>query len=90
MGIGRMARDSLLATPSVKATPTHAFDTRARATLGEPKARAMISLFMHGGPSHMDLTDPKPELSKRHGQDYQSDIKYSFVNRASKKLKGTQ
>ncbi len=23
----------------------------------------MISLFMHGGPSHVDLFDPKPELT---------------------------
>src|SRR4051794_20213579 len=30
----------------------------------EPKARAMISLFMGGGPSHLDLFDPKPMLQK--------------------------
>ena len=33
-----------------------------------PKAKAVIQLFQHGGPSHTDLLDPKPELSKRHGQ----------------------
>ncbi len=33
-----------------------------------PKARAVIQLFMHGGPSHMDLLDPKPELSRFNGQ----------------------
>jgi hypothetical protein len=33
-----------------------------------PKARAVIQLFQHGGPSHVDLLDPKPELSRRHGQ----------------------
>ncbi|MBI5758896.1 MAG: DUF1501 domain-containing protein [Planctomycetales bacterium] len=33
-----------------------------------PKARAVIQLFQHGGPSHMDLFDPKPELNKRDGQ----------------------
>ncbi len=54
-----------------------------------PKAKAMISLFMHGGPSHVDLFDPKPELTKHSGKDYQGDIKFSFVNRASKKLFGT-
>ena len=54
-----------------------------------PKATAMISLFMHGGPSHVDLFDPKPELSKHSGKEYQGDVKYSFVNRASKKLFGT-
>lgn len=33
-----------------------------------PRARAVIQLFQHGGPSHMDLLDPKPELNKRDGQ----------------------
>src|SRR5262249_54482912 len=27
-----------------------------------PRARAVIQLFQHGGPSHVDLLDPKPEL----------------------------
>jgi hypothetical protein len=54
-----------------------------------PKAKAMISLFMHGGPSHVDLFDPKPELTKHSGQDYKGDVQFSFVNRASKKLFGS-
>ncbi|MEW5976246.1 MAG: DUF1501 domain-containing protein [Acidobacteriota bacterium] len=32
----------------------------------EPKAKAVISLFMNGGASHLDTFDPKPELIKRH------------------------
>lgn len=44
---------------------------------------------MHGGPSHVDLLDPKPNLSKFSGTDYQGDVHFSFVNRASKKLFGT-
>src|SRR5438309_289836 len=32
------------------------------------KARSCIFLFMYGGPSQVDLFDPKPELSKRHGK----------------------
>ena len=51
-----------------------------------PKATAMISLFMHGGPSHVDLFDPKPELTRAHGTEYGGDVVFSFVNRASKKL----
>lgn len=35
-----------------------------------PKATSVIHLFMNGGPSQMDLFDPKPELQKRHGEDY--------------------
>jgi Protein of unknown function (DUF1501) len=34
----------------------------------EPRARSVIFLFMEGGPSHIDLFDPKPELTKRAGQ----------------------
>ena len=33
-----------------------------------PRARSVIQLMMNGGPSPMDLFDPKPELTKRHGQ----------------------
>jgi hypothetical protein len=31
-------------------------------------AKSVISLFMHGGPSHLDTFDPKPLLNKMHGQ----------------------
>src|SRR5438067_665101 len=32
------------------------------------KAKACICLFNYGGPSQVDLFDPKPELTKRSGQ----------------------
>ncbi|MFM8275002.1 MAG: DUF1501 domain-containing protein [Gemmata sp.] len=32
------------------------------------RAKAVIFLFMEGGPSHIDLFDPKPLLNKLHGQ----------------------
>src|SRR6185295_8508701 len=32
------------------------------------KAKSVIFLFMYGGPSHIDLFDPKPELTKWHGE----------------------
>jgi hypothetical protein len=31
-----------------------------------PKAKAVIQLYMHGGPSHVDLLDPKPMLNRFH------------------------
>ncbi|HYZ85833.1 MAG TPA: DUF1501 domain-containing protein [Bryobacteraceae bacterium] len=33
-----------------------------------PQAKSVIWLFMEGGPSHIDLFDPKPKLSELHGQ----------------------
>lgn len=34
------------------------------------RAKAVIHLFMNGGPSQMDLFDPKPMLDKHHGKPY--------------------
>jgi hypothetical protein len=34
------------------------------------KAKSVIHLFMNGGPSQMDLFDPKPMLAKHHGEPY--------------------
>ena len=33
-----------------------------------PRAKNVIFIFMAGGPSHLDLFDPKPEMAKQHGQ----------------------
>ena len=46
------------------------FDLKPRCAAASPKARGVIHLFMNGGPSQMDLFDPKEELTRRHGQDY--------------------
>lgn len=38
----------------------------------KPRAKYVIHLFMNGGPSHVDTFDPKPQLTKRHGQELPS------------------
>ncbi len=48
----------------------------------------MISLFMQGGPSHIDLFDPKPEINKRHMTKFDGDIKYDNAAESSAKLYG--
>src|SRR5262245_4918087 len=65
-----LRQENLLATPPNMPRQPQSFDLRSKPPLLQPRARAMISLFMHGGPSHVDLFDPKPELTKRSGQDY--------------------
>ncbi|MCH7751699.1 MAG: DUF1501 domain-containing protein [Planctomycetes bacterium] len=43
----------------------------AEQTVGKvfpPQAKSVIFLFMEGGPSHIDLFDPKPELTRLAGQ----------------------
>ena len=55
----------------------------------EPKAKAMISLFMMGGPSQMDLFDPKPMLTKYDGKSFPGEIKYDNLAQASAKVFGS-
>ena len=47
-----------------------------------PKAKAVIFLFMVGGPSQMETFDPKPDLDKLHGQQMPAsfgEVKSQFV-----------
>jgi hypothetical protein len=91
-GLGGLALNWLLQQDSAQASPTSAasertsFDLRSRPPSRPPSATAMISMFMQGGPSHLDLFDPKPELAKRHLQNYTGDIKYDDTAGASTKL----
>lgn len=55
------ARAGLLPTPS--ANPL-----AARPPHFQAKARSIIFMFMVGGPSHIDLFDPKPQLQRFQGQ----------------------
>jgi hypothetical protein len=41
------------------------------------KAKACISLFMEGGPSHIDTFDPKPKLAELHMQEFQRTDKFA-------------
>jgi hypothetical protein len=94
-GVGAFAlahllrQDGLLADEPKKPGENQPLDLKPKATHFAPRAAAMISLFMHGGPSHVDLLDPKPDLSRHHGTEYGGDVVYSFVNRANKKLFGS-
>jgi hypothetical protein len=67
-------------------------ETRAASPLApkEPhhpgKAKAVICLFQHGGPSQMDLFDSKPELNQRHGQPYPGQVEAHFHTQQGKLL----
>src|SRR5690242_18826344 len=81
-GLGGLALNWLLeqdrarATPAKPASVRTSFDLHHRSPARQPHATAMISMFMQGGPSHLDLFDPKPELTKRHLQHFTGDVKY--------------
>jgi len=60
-GFGSLALSFLLGQESVQAQP-------AALSHHLPKAKSVIFLFMEGGPSHLDLLDPKPLLNKLAGK----------------------
>ena len=65
------------------------FDLRARPGHAPPRATAVIMLMQVGGPSHIDLFDPKPELQKRDGQPYPDDVEMLQPGSENKKLMAT-
>jgi hypothetical protein len=76
-GLGSLALSALLgrdaaaaqAAPAGPAAPTGpAAVGPARAPHFAPKAKSIIWLFMNGGPSQLDLLDPKPALAELDGQ----------------------
>jgi hypothetical protein len=40
-----------------------------------PRARRIVFLFQSGGPSHLDLFDPKPELVRRNGEELPESVR---------------
>ena len=67
-GFGALALQSLLSRDGLLASENQKSPLAPRAPHFAPRARSVIFLFMYGGPSHVDLFDPKPALAKWHGQ----------------------
>src|SRR5262245_17148698 len=82
-GFGLVALSSLLeaspASPLVASPPDF-----------PAKAKSIIYLFMHGGASHVDTFDPKPQLTKHSGQplsvELAKTIKTSFIHDPTKAI----
>ena len=69
-GFGGLALSWMLGQDKTRAASSLTEHRTAHAAFpdSEPKAKACIFLFMSGGPSQVDLYDPKPLLTKLHGQ----------------------
>jgi len=89
MGIGGVAltwllqKEGLLAKPIKPELASQAHSLLPKRPHLEPRAKAMISLFMQGGPSQMDLCDPKPMLDEWAGRDIPVKLKYDNAAGAS-------
>lgn len=68
-GFGMVALASLLAdNPVSQAAEKFAASDKIPAPHFSPRVKRVIWLFMHGGPSHVDLFDPKPDLIRLAGK----------------------
>jgi hypothetical protein len=83
--LGSLALAHLLAQERASGQPS-ADPLAPRAPHHPAKARSVICLFQHGGPSQMDLFDPKPELNRRHGSSYQGELEIHFHTQAGNVL----
>ena len=45
------------------------------------RAKSVICLFQHGGPSQVDLFDPKPELNRWHGKNTMASLRRILKSR---------
>ncbi|MDB4744754.1 DUF1501 domain-containing protein [Verrucomicrobia bacterium] len=81
LGVGASALHSLLAND---------FPGKEARTHFAAKAKRVVYLFHAGAPSHLELFDPKPELTKRDGQlppaELLKDYRAAFINPNSKLL----
>ncbi len=71
LGFGSLAAGYLLNRDTASAAATRADSENPfapKAPHFPAKAKNVIFLFMHGGPSHLDTFDPKPLLNELHGQ----------------------
>ncbi|MEX0817972.1 MAG: DUF1501 domain-containing protein [Pirellulaceae bacterium] len=82
-------RDQAQAAPFKPALEQPVFDLTTKPAHKPARATAMISLFMQGGPSQIDLFDPKPILNQLDGQKFPGTIKYDNAAQASSKVLGS-
>ena len=73
MGLGALALGDLFKSTATASTETANLANSINPLYPKgphfaPKAKRIIHLFMNGGPSQVDTFDPKPNLTKYHGQ----------------------
>ncbi len=86
LGLGSLAAEFLLRSEAARAAegPAHpAIDLSPRPPHFPPRARSVILLMQNGGPSQMDLFEPKPALDRYDGKTHS--IKVEMFQQGSEK-----
>ncbi|MBL9166527.1 MAG: DUF1501 domain-containing protein [Verrucomicrobiales bacterium] len=81
-----LKEEGLLAEPARPELEARSYDLQPKPPLRQARARAMISILMVGGPSHIDLFDPKPLLKEYEGRKFPGELKFDNAGQASAKV----
>jgi hypothetical protein len=81
-----LQQEGLLSAPARPELEQRTYDLKPKAGHHPASARAMISILMIGGPSQMDLFDPKPLLNEWAGKPFPGDLKFDNAGQASSKV----
>jgi len=78
-GFGAVAASALLSNWAKAASrssgnPDHTNPLAPKPTHYAPKVKRVVYLYMDGGPSQVETWDPKPQLTKEHGQPFKMTI----------------
>src|SRR4051794_1450258 len=88
-GVGSLAFASMMAEQHARAAIVNPLAPKPPHMADKAKAKAVIFVYMAGGPSHLETFDPKPLLNKLDGQKRPAefgDVKYQNVNSQSRLL----
>lgn len=84
-GFGAVAASALLSNwargeSGLALPPDHGNPLRPKPTHYAPKVKRVVYLYMDGGPSQVDTWDPKPQLTREHGQPFKMKIEPTQFN----------
>ncbi|HET6327424.1 MAG TPA: DUF1501 domain-containing protein [Planctomycetaceae bacterium] len=79
-GIGGLALAHLLQNEASASSGARKDPLAAVAPRRAGRAKSVICLFQHGGPSQMDLFDAKPQLTRHNGEPYPGKVEVHFAH----------
>src|SRR5262249_43663939 len=92
-GLGTLAVASLLRDEGLLAAEEASNPLAPRPPHFAPKARACICIYLEGGPSQIDLFDPKPKLNELDGkplpESMTKNVRFAFLRKESARLMGS-
>ena len=89
LGIGSLALSHLVQQDRARGAGSGSFDLQPKPGHFPAQAKSVIMLLMNGGPSQMDLFDPKPALNKYAGQKHPEDVESFQPGSEQDIVKGT-